>query len=306
MSNCPLVSVCVITYNSADYVLETLESIKSQTYSNIELIISDDSSKDETVSLCKKWIEKNFSRFTRTEIISPEKNTGTSANYNRAVNAANGAWIKFIDGDDLLLANCLKDNIDFIVQTPEAKIVFSEVLNFSNIKDKSTYYKFYYAKRREFFDLDVHDQLLRALYCNDMASASFFVNTKLIKDNPFDERFRLLEDWPKWIDLLEKGYRFYFFDKVTAMYRREESVMHSGSRYYSPLFVESLNSFFWIKLLGVIKLHNAQDAYDYNKKCLMWIDFAFAYLGNNRSKFKDHIFSVYKWFTRRFIHYKLY
>ena len=55
----PLVSINITTYNSSKFIIETLESAKMQTYQNIELIVSDDSSVDNTVELCKKWIEKN-------------------------------------------------------------------------------------------------------------------------------------------------------------------------------------------------------------------------------------------------------
>ncbi len=51
-----LVSIVVITYNSAKFILETLESSKAQTYKNIELIISDDCSTDNTVEICQQWI----------------------------------------------------------------------------------------------------------------------------------------------------------------------------------------------------------------------------------------------------------
>ena len=59
----PLVSAVIITYNSAKYVIETLDSIKAQTYQNIELIVSDDCSTDETTTLVKEWLEKNGNRF---------------------------------------------------------------------------------------------------------------------------------------------------------------------------------------------------------------------------------------------------
>lgn len=58
MENKPLVSIVVITYNSSEYVLETLESAKAQTYTNIELIVSDDCSTDETVSICKNGLKQ--------------------------------------------------------------------------------------------------------------------------------------------------------------------------------------------------------------------------------------------------------
>ena len=83
----PLVSIIVITYNSSKYVLETLESAKAQTYQNIELIISDDGSQDETVELCEKWLAENKDRFIDSQIITVEKNTGIPANCNRGVKA---------------------------------------------------------------------------------------------------------------------------------------------------------------------------------------------------------------------------
>jgi len=97
-----LVSIVVITYNSSKYVLETLESCKNQTYKNIELIISDDASKDNTVKLCQNWIEKNKKRFFRTELITTIKNTGIPSNCNRGVRASKGEWVKLIAGDDVL------------------------------------------------------------------------------------------------------------------------------------------------------------------------------------------------------------
>ena len=109
----PLVSIIVITYNSSKYVLETLESAKAQTYQNIELIVSDDCSTDNTVEICREWIEKNKKRFLRTELITSEKNTGIPANCNRGVKAAQGEWVKLIAGDDILCNNCIEANIEY-------------------------------------------------------------------------------------------------------------------------------------------------------------------------------------------------
>src|SRR4051794_20989340 len=98
----PFVSIIVFTYNSSNYVVETLESAKAQTYRNIELIVSDDGSTDETIPLCLDWLTKNKQEFLRAEIITVEKNTGIPANCNRGVKAAAGEWVKLIAGDDIL------------------------------------------------------------------------------------------------------------------------------------------------------------------------------------------------------------
>ncbi|TXH52940.1 MAG: glycosyltransferase family 2 protein, partial [Bacteroidia bacterium] len=103
----PLVSIIVVTYNSSKFVLETLESAKSQTYQNIELLISDDGSTDDTLQICKDWLTQNKDRFVHTELITVEKNTGIPANCNRGIKAANGEWITFIDSDDTVNENYL-------------------------------------------------------------------------------------------------------------------------------------------------------------------------------------------------------
>lgn len=79
----PLVSVVVITYNSMLYVQKTLESILAQSYSNLEIIISDDASSDETVTFCSQWLQKNGNRFKRTRVVTLSVNTGIPANANR-------------------------------------------------------------------------------------------------------------------------------------------------------------------------------------------------------------------------------
>src|SRR5690606_22852216 len=95
----PLVSIIVITYNSSKYVLETLESARAQTYQNIELIISDDGSKDATVQICRDWLKENSDRFVHSQLLTVEHNTGIPANCNRGVKASKGEWIKLIAGD---------------------------------------------------------------------------------------------------------------------------------------------------------------------------------------------------------------
>jgi glycosyltransferase involved in cell wall biosynthesis len=83
-------------------VLETLESAKAQSHTNLELIVSDDHSTDNTVEICRRWIENNKERFVRAELIISEKNSGIPANCNRGVKAARGEWVKLIAGDDLV------------------------------------------------------------------------------------------------------------------------------------------------------------------------------------------------------------
>jgi len=300
----PLVSVCIVSYNASEYIIEALESVKAQTYQKIELIVADDGSSDNTAALCNEWFEKNSDRFVRYEVVVPPYNTGTAANYNRAVKAAQGEWIKLFDGDDFLAPNCVEDNIAFVQEHPEAFVVFSEAGRFKNGQRENTV-KFYDDFKRSFFNYDVKGQLLRALHNNDMSSATIFIKAQLLKDNPYDERYGLLEDAPKWIDLLRKGYQFYFFDKVTAYYRMGESVMSSSSRYYNLRYLENLHSYFWNERLNIIKEFDAKEAYDYQRKSLLLTSVTVGLLGNKRSKLNDFLYKVIRRIIFKHMHFEL-
>ena len=114
-ANSPLVTVAVMTYNSARYVIETLESVKAQTYPNIALIVSDDASQDNTIELVREWISQtsNKERFKGFELLTVPVNKGIPASCNRVLAAAESDWVKFIAGDDILLPNYIDDNIKF-------------------------------------------------------------------------------------------------------------------------------------------------------------------------------------------------
>ena len=138
-----LVSVPVATYNSVDFIIETLESIYNQTYKEIELLISDDFSTDGTIEKVDEWIkqERVINRFVRIEFIKVPANTGISANCNRFIKACKSDWIKMIAGDDILLPNCIEDNMKFIAENPEAQIVFSQVRLYEGTFEEKNFLK---------------------------------------------------------------------------------------------------------------------------------------------------------------------
>ena len=123
----PLVSVVVVTYNSSNTILGTLDSILSQTYQNLELIVSDDCSTDETVRIVKSWLGELKERFVSTNLITTRTNTGTAGNLNRGYSRTKGEWIKSIEGDDQLINTCIESNVNYIKSNPKNKIILSKV-----------------------------------------------------------------------------------------------------------------------------------------------------------------------------------
>lgn len=302
----PLVSICVITYNSSDTVLETLESAKSQTYQNIELIVSDDGSKDDTVAVCEKWLIENKDRFIHSEIVTVPRNTGTSANYNRAVDHSNGEWIKTIDGDDILLENCIQDNIYYVAANPEAKVVFSDYFIFKN-KQRIREFKDnpFMQNNKNFFTVDTHNQYISLLSRNILPSPASFLYGDLIRHVRFDERYRYIEDAPLWIKLTKQGIRMYLLNKKTVMYRNQESISKSSTKYFSPLHVESSLSYFWCERYYYIKENNLQNAYDMYKKIYLLYDIADILFCNKKTKYNYPIYKTIRFLIMKFIKFKL-
>lgn len=127
MNNTPLVSIPVITYNSSEYIIGGLESIKSQTYKNIEIVISDDCSTDDTVDICNKWIEENRLYFKRAILVTTEKNKGVAGNLNRAIRECKGEWIKPLSGDDKFLPYTIERYVAFLSQNTSCNIAFAKL-----------------------------------------------------------------------------------------------------------------------------------------------------------------------------------
>lgn len=210
----PLVSIIIITYNSAQWVLETLESAKAQTYQNIELIVSDDCSTDETINLCKGWIHQNKDRFLNAELITSSNNSGTVKNCNRSLKKAKGKWLKIIAGDDILLENCVEDLMNYCLQNPSCKIVFGRcnILSDGIISPYPTL-AIESAKKG--------DQRKLVYYGSGLPSPSGFISNDLLNNfHGFDETYTFMEDVPFWIKLVDHDIEIHFIKNVVVNYRR--------------------------------------------------------------------------------------
>ncbi len=245
----PLVTVIVATYNSAPYVLETLESAYNQTYTNLGLIVSDDCSTDETLAIVKEWLaqDKVKNRFQSIQLLTVQKNTGISANCNRSIAATKSDYFKFIAGDDILYPNCIQDNMNFVLENPNARIVFSQINLYQDQFEDANYIK----TTPQDFPLNIMDSALSAqdqynlLLLSDRIhyTPSFFTHKQTIIDvGGYDENNKLVEDYPMWLKLTKAGIRLDYFHKVTVGYRIHSRATNNISN--SVLFKPAIfNSF---------------------------------------------------------------
>lgn len=236
-----LVSIIVITYNSEDFILETLNSIKNQTYKNIELIITDDKSKDNTVEICNNWLNENSQEFINSKIITTTNNSGIPANCNRGIHAAKGEWIKIIAGDDILLSDAIEKYVQFAKQNRDCEIIHSKVIRMvhkgNDIEMISA--KKYPKTLHQKMSSKSQFKLLR--FSTIVLAPSVLMKRRLLENlNYLDESIKMCEDWPFWLKLTHHGKKFYFLNEETVLYRIHEKSVYSGSEnkfFINPYYI---------------------------------------------------------------------
>lgn len=303
-NNSPLVSVFIVTYNSEDYIVETLDSVKAQTYQNIELVVSDDKSQDSTVMIVREWLKHNATRFVRTQLVETLINTGTSGNYNRAVEACNGEWLKMLDGDDVLLPECIQDYINFIEQTA-AEVVFSNYNELYCGKLNKIVHSKSRNKMVAFGDLDALEQFKFLLFGNILVSSTCFVKSSILKNNKYDENYTLLEDYPMWLKLLEQGIKFFYMDKCTVLYRKANSVSSNNVVLFPVYYTNQCRRFFYNYQYDQIKKYELKEAYQRNRRYYFWFDLCEVLLRNKRNIFSMPLCKMFKYIVFSIVRFKL-
>ena len=232
----PLVSVAVITYNSSLYVKETLDSILAQTYCNIELVISDDHSSDDTVVICHRWITEHEARFSKAFVVESGTNTGIAMNCQRAVEQCSGEWLKLIAGDDVMLPGCISDCFEYVSSNSGVYAVFGKMLPFGS-KNKMLLEAINSNLDVSFFSLSIKGQLDYLIHNrNCLPAPAAFLNLSKMRDLKisYDVRIPMMEDYPLWIQFLQNGLKLNFIDKFLVQYRVGGVSTESGRnlRYY--------------------------------------------------------------------------
>ena len=293
-----LVSVCVISYNSSKFITETLDSIKAQTYPSLELIISDDCSTDNTISVCKEWIRKNSDRFVRTQIVELKRNKGVANNINHAIAATRGEWLKTIAGDDILLPNCIADNMDYVMNHDHLGFVLSKCQLFFNDDDGNRTLMDYYLPHKndiKYYSMSSEEQYKCLLnYCFS-PSVSLFQSREFAVEHPLPEEYPFCEDYPHWLHLTKAGIKLTYFDKTTVLYRFGDSLSNCNDkrRFINEKFHRSMIAFFYAERLCALNEVSPSIA-DRQRKEFFLGDVALFLLKNKRNIFTRTILYAFK------------
>lgn len=265
----PLVSVVVVSYNSVCTIEETLDSIKAQTYKNLELIVSDDCSSDrKTIEVIQKWLDANGSRFVHAELVTADKNTGVSGNVNRGVAKSHGEWIKSVAGDDLLIPTAIEEYICFITNHLErVRMCVCDVEPFSVQGEVPESRKQEYQRYFEYEKAPYGQQLLQCMESNIFFGPCYFYSKELFDEiGGFTSEYGNGEEWPFVYKVLKGGNQIYVLEKKLVRYRFSlDSLSHnrgeSGMR-NKNLELSTCRFFFDMPFKDLLREHRYLIAWD--------------------------------------------
>lgn len=241
----PLVSIVIVTYNSESTVIETLDSAANQTYDNIEIIISDDCSSDNTVSVVQKWLTlHNENLQCNIKLLTAKHNQGICKNFNKAIREASGSFIKIIAGDDKLLPNCCTDFVKYINTNPSANFVTSFVRIYNKTFDEENFQNSNHSSIvPTIFNESSDVQLKKMAYSIFVSAPTMFFSRELYdRVGGFDERY-FYEDHPFYMNILESGEKIHFCPKETVGYRIHQSTFNSDLKLFNYQFSRSSKQF---------------------------------------------------------------
>lgn len=122
LTKLPLVSICMPVYNGEKFLNDALDSVKIQTYPNLELIISDDQSNDRSIETIEYFL-KEF-HFPSRLITNTDR--GIGKNWNNCVRHSKGKYIKFLFQDDVLFPDCITEMVEMAESDDSIGLVFSD------------------------------------------------------------------------------------------------------------------------------------------------------------------------------------
>lgn len=179
----PLVSVLMPAYNAGRYVGQSIESVLSQTLEDLELIIVDDGSTDESIAIARSYRDR------RIRIVHHERNLGLAAARNTCLNSASGEYVAWLDADDRCHPDRLEAQVGKLEREPEIGLCGTWVKTIGT----QASYKWRYP-------IDSATLKARLLFDDPFATSSIMLRRRILVEHDlrFDESYPPAEDYDLW------------------------------------------------------------------------------------------------------------
>ena len=231
-------TITVITYNSEAFIDETLESISQQCSLDIQIILADDASTDNTLFKLKNWKTRNEVNFNEILLLESKKNRGIIENYRRTFDNTKGIWLKAIAGDDLFYRTAIKSMRSDANKNPKNPIIIGKAKLFGNQINKDVIL----PKHERIKNLKTINQCKKYIFEGKIfPGVSFMIQTKVLREiDVFKYAKGQIEDIPFQLELLTNGYHFKFSEHIYIKYRQHEKSVSSKHDYetLSKIYLE--------------------------------------------------------------------
>jgi glycosyltransferase involved in cell wall biosynthesis len=183
-------SIVICSYNRASYIGKAIKSILDQTFSDFEVIIIDDCSKDNTENIVKELIKKD----SRIKYYKNEENLGISKSRNRGISLSNGEYIAMLDSDDYWIDNRkIEKQIEILDKNKDMGLIGSNILCINTDGQKLKESKY------QTEDKDIRNKILIK---NQFAQSSIIFKKELInKIGNYNEELDVCEDYDLWLKI---------------------------------------------------------------------------------------------------------
>lgn len=207
MSN-PLVSIIIPVYNGSNYLAESIESALGQTYKNIEVIVVNDGSNDDTEKIALSYGDKIRYFY--------KKNGGVSSALNYGIKQMSGELFSWLSHDDLYYSNKVKEQVQTIIDMKNDKSIIMSTSEL--IDEKGNLISFHKKYKKKIYN---GNQMFKTLFNGTSINGCSLLIPKeaLVRAGYFDETLKYIQDWKMWVMLALDDYSFIYIDKPLVRMR---------------------------------------------------------------------------------------
>lgn len=203
------VSIVTPAYNCTHFIEKCILSVKNQTYKNIEHIIINDGSKDNTLDVIKKYDKQYNLRWLDQE------NKGIAFSMTRGFKEANGDIFAWIDADNYYNLDIVNEVVKIFENNPALDIVYGNVDVIDEVKKRS---HTYYPPK----DISFEKALIYSTGAIPVQPAVFFKKEIFKKIGGFDSKYRIAGDYDFWLKVLKEKPNIFYFNKSFGSYLKDE------------------------------------------------------------------------------------
>ena len=259
----PLISVIIPVYNPGMHLVKCLESVCNQTYSNLEIILVDDGSKDDSLKVCMKYAQSD-SRI----IVQHQENKGVSAARNAGIKLSHGDYYSFIDSDDYLEMDCYEYLLKIVQEQHCDAVNFEYFITYTD-------HEICHQLPEENYGLKNREQAMYQLVYNVAFAWNKFFSRELVEGLLFDTEIARGEDSLFARQAFDRAYSVYFEKRPLLHYVQSEDsavrgkfrkIQLSALKLYEasyPFFSEKYPQLLgkWIQNMGELLISLYYDMY---------------------------------------------